>query len=309
MVIPSQINNFNKNNMDKIFKIYKIDFPSGKVYIGQTVNTRRRWREHIRDAALGSTLKVHCAIRKYKTTLSCFSIIQDNIRTQKEANQLEIFYISKYDSFKNGYNSTPGGENGGQIFGENHPQAKLSDEQVLEIRQIRYSKQFTLKEVYEFYKEDMSYSGFQKIWNYETRLNIGLELDSPELHKFYRSFTKTSGENHGNSKLSDEEVINLRNKYFIEGISMNSLYVDYKDKYSLSGFRKIISGASYSHIPIPKQSNKCKKKERLNRDQVLMIREKYNSGIKIKDIIHTWFPEYSESAIYLIATKQRYKNY
>lgn len=40
-----------------------------------------------------------------------------------------------------------------------------------------------------------------------------------------------------------------------------------------------------------------------------MIREKYNSGIKIKDIIHTWFPEYSESAIYLIATKQRYKNY
>lgn len=112
----------------------------------------------------------------------------------------------------------------------------------------------------------MSYSGFQKIWNYETRLNIGLELDSPELHKFYRSFTKTSGENHGNSKLSDEEVINLRNKYFIEGISMNSLYVDYKDKYSLSGFRKIISGASYSHIPIPKQSNKCKKKERLNRD-------------------------------------------
>lgn len=31
--------------------------------------------------------------------------------------------------------------------------------------------------------------------------------------------------------------------------------------------------------------------------------------MKISEIIKEWFPDYSESSIYLIATKQRYKNY
>lgn len=95
---------------------------------------------------------------------------------------------------KDGYNSTPGGNSGGQMTGEDHPNAILSDKEILTIRQIRYSRKYTLKEVYEFYKSEMSYAGFEKIWNYEIRQKVGKELDSKELHTFYRSFTKTLGE-------------------------------------------------------------------------------------------------------------------
>ena len=52
---------------------------------------------------------------------------------------------------KNGYNSTAGGDNGFQKKGEEHPQAKLSDLQVLEIRKIRASKLYTMEEVFNFY--------------------------------------------------------------------------------------------------------------------------------------------------------------
>lgn len=39
-------------------------------------------------------------MRKYKTTLENFSIIEDNILSKEEANAREIYYIELYDSFK-----------------------------------------------------------------------------------------------------------------------------------------------------------------------------------------------------------------
>lgn len=295
--------------MDKIFKIYKIQFPNGKVYIGQTCNYYKRCREHLREAIIGNQLKVYRAIRKYSITINNFSIIEDNIFTQEEANQKEINYIKQFNSMDDGYNSAPGGNSGWQKSGEEHPNAILPDSEILTIRQIRHSCKYTLKEIYEFYKNEMSYSGFEKIWNYEIRQEVGKDLDSEELHIFYKSFTKTLGEAHGNSKITDKEVIDLRNKYYVDGISMNELYINYKDVYTLSGFRKIISGASFAHLPMPIQSSKCTKKQKLSKEDVLLIRQKYQEGLKIKEIINNWFPSYSESSIYLIATKQRYKNY
>lgn len=294
--------------MNKIFKIYKIEFPSNKVYIGQTCDYKSRWREHLLDAASGIQRKVYNAMRKYKTTLENFSIIEDNILSKEEANAREIYYIELYDSFKNGYNSTPGGD-GFQLYGENHPMAKLSDEQILNIRIIRASKLYTMSEVYKFYETEMSYNGFEKIWNYETRKEIGEEYNTEELHKFYKKFTKTVGQAHGNSKLTNEQVIEIRNKYWVDGIKMEDIWEDFKDLYSLSGFRKVVLGSTYKNVPMPQQTEKCSYKKKLTKEQVLLIREKYESGMKITEIIEKWFPNYSESAIYLIATRQRYKNY
>lgn len=247
-------------------------------------------------------------MRKYKTTLENFSIIEDNILSKEEANAREIYYIELYNSFKNGYNSTPGGD-GFQLYGENHPMAKLSDEQILNIRIIRASKLYTMSEVYKFYETEISYNGFEKIWNYETRKEIGEEYNTEELHKFYKKFTKTVGQAHGNSKLTNEQVIEIRNKYWVDGIKMEDIWEGFKDLYSLSGFRKVVLGSTYKNVPMPQQTEKCSYKKKLTKEQVLLIREKYESGMKITEIIEKWFPNYSESAIYLIATRQRYKNY
>lgn len=297
--------------MDTIFKIYKIQFPNEKVYIGQSKNYKNRWREHLREAIKGNDLKVYRAMRKYNITIEAFSIIEDNITTQDEVNVREIYYIQEYDSIKNGYNIAEGGQQGNGLKGEDHPNHILSDDQILEIREIRASKLYTMKEVYSFYDDLMSYSGFQKIWLYESRPDIASELNTQELRDFYSVDKRAmQGENHFLSKLTTEEVIKVRNQYWVEGLEMKEIYENYKDKYSLSGFRKIVLGNTYKDIPMPEKSNKCKKKkDKLTKEQVLFIREKYDSGVKIMEIIKNWFPDYKEPSIYLIATRQRYKNW
>lgn len=297
--------------MEKIFKIYKIQFPNGKVYIGQSVNHKNRWREHLREATKGNDLKVYKAMRKYNITIEAFSIIEDNITSQDEANTKEIYYIKEFNSIKNGYNITEGGQCGNGLHGECHPNHILTDDQIKEIREIRASKIYTMKEVYAFYDDLMSYSGFQKIWLYESRPEIASELNTQELRNFYSIDKRTmKGEKHFLSKLTTEEVIKVRNQYWVEGLEMKEIYENYKDMYSLSGFRKIVLGNTYTDIPMPEKSNKCKKKkDKLTKEQVLFIREKYDSGIKIMEIIKNWFPDHKEPSIYLIATKQRYKNW
>ena len=307
MIIPNQTLNMNK---EKVYKIYKISFPSKKVYIGQTYDIKKRWREHLTDT-IKEDFKISRALRKYKTTIDCFEVIEDNILTQEEANAREIYWISFYDSYKNGYNSTIGGSKNFQPRGENHIRAILNDVELLELRKLRASKKYTFNQIYEFYKDDMSYSGLEKLWNYESRKDIGTEYNTPELLEFYiKDHRQCIGETHGNSKLTNEQVIDIRNRYYVKGDKTSEIYEDYKNLYSLSGFRKIISGETYSNIPIPEKSNKCKKKQsKLSKEDIIYIRKLYNEDhLKIMDIIRTYYPDKMESVISNIVHNRTYKN-
>lgn len=296
--------------MDRTHKIYKIQFPNEKVYIGQTLDVKTRWREHLREAALGNNTKVYRAMRKYHTDITCFSVIEDSIITLEESNAKEIYYINLYNSWKHGYNSNSGGGNTEHLTGEKHPMAVLTDQELLELRQIRASKLYTIQQVFEFYKDRLSFSGFQKCWNYETRTEIASELNTKELSLFYKLDKRNCiGESHGNSKLSNDEVVDIRNKYWVEGIKMKDIWEPYKELYSLSGFRKIVLGQTFTNVPIPNKSSLCKKKENLTKEEVLFIRQKYNEGFKVMEIIRQWFPNKSESSISLIVHNKRYTNY
>lgn len=293
--------------MSKIFSIYKIQFPNGKVYIGQSCNIHNRWREHLREAALGNETKVYRAMRKYHVIIDNFSILESNILTQEEANAKEIYYISQYDSWHNGYNCNSGGGNTEHIKGENHPNAILSDLELEELRKIRASKIYTIQQVFEFYKDRISYSGFDKCWNYETREEIASELNTPELSKFYKLDKRNCiGEKHGNSKLTNDQVVDIRNQYWVQGIKMKDIWYPYKELYSLSGFRKIVLGQTYTNIPMPQKSSLCKKPNKLTDTEVTFIREKYTEGFKVMDIIRNWFPHISEPTISCIVHNKRH---
>ena len=93
--------------------IYKHTSPSGKIYIGQTmqVNPQVRWQ-------YGNGYKAHNtifyqAIKKYGWHNFTHEIIEADILTQQEANEREMYWISFYDSFRNGYNATQGGNSVG----------------------------------------------------------------------------------------------------------------------------------------------------------------------------------------------------
>lgn len=92
---------------------------TGKHYIGQTVQEfKNRKRDHIKSALnpkdLGYDYHFHRAIRKYGEDKFVWDIIEtiessDLKNLGETLDILETSYIEKYDSYKNGYNSTPGG--------------------------------------------------------------------------------------------------------------------------------------------------------------------------------------------------------
>lgn len=85
--------------------VYKITNKiNGKVYIGQTSRTlKARWEQHIRNTNKGTKTKFYNALRKYGAdnfTVETLCRAYSN----EELNDLEIYYIHKYDSIRTGYN-------------------------------------------------------------------------------------------------------------------------------------------------------------------------------------------------------------
>lgn len=97
------------------FKIYKItNIVNKKVYIGQTSKSiKKRWSEHKANAGKDETY-FHHAIAKYGSDNFTIEEI-DSCDTKYEADKLEAFWISFFNSNdrKYGYNRTAGG--GGAI--------------------------------------------------------------------------------------------------------------------------------------------------------------------------------------------------
>lgn len=94
--------------------IYRYVSPSGKSYIGQTTDEQKR-RNCFNDRKYYSGRKMDNAIKKYGAENFAYEVLYRNeYSTMDEAiadlNRKEREYISKFDSYHNGYNMTLGGE-------------------------------------------------------------------------------------------------------------------------------------------------------------------------------------------------------
>lgn len=97
----------------KEYTLYKLIFPNGKVYIGQTINFTKRMRGHKNDSNNLNRIKKNCyvnnAIRKFGwdnvDKVIILTCLEDKI------DSLEKEYISKYNSTNRdyGYNREDGG--------------------------------------------------------------------------------------------------------------------------------------------------------------------------------------------------------
>jgi len=92
--------------------IYKVQFPNGKVYIGQTKDTlEKRRKNHWNDASYelkkNIHYKFHDALLKHGFSPNNDQLewyIIDSANSIEEALQKEASYIEQYDSINNGYN-------------------------------------------------------------------------------------------------------------------------------------------------------------------------------------------------------------
>lgn len=96
--------------MKKIGLIYTVyNTVTNKYYVGQTVQTlKERKRQHYKFAKSKMNYKFSNTLNKYDSNVFNWEIVENNILIDN-LNDKEIFYIQKYNSFKKGYNSTPGG--------------------------------------------------------------------------------------------------------------------------------------------------------------------------------------------------------
>lgn len=100
---------FGEDNMIVYIATNKVN---GKSYIGQTVFTlKKRKTKHIYDTLNdNSHCYFHRAIHKYGAKNFIWKILS-TVENIDILNKLETFWIQYYNSFKNGYNSTSGGNN------------------------------------------------------------------------------------------------------------------------------------------------------------------------------------------------------
>ena len=110
------------NHLDAVKKvrgIYKVtNKVNGKVYIGQSVDIGRRWREHM---TAKDGIYFHKAIQKYGVENFEWEVIE---QCKKDLDEREIYWIEYYDSFNKGYNCTKGGDSGPVLRGEDNPNWK-----------------------------------------------------------------------------------------------------------------------------------------------------------------------------------------
>lgn len=225
--------------------IYKATFPSGKVYIGQTIRSLNKRINKHNSAALNKKSKeynyaIARAIRKYGKENVIWDILYNNV-LYKDLNKLEIKTISNHNSFENGYNLTTGGNSNficspktiekisKAVKGRKHSeeskrkmseaQKNRSDETRRKISEGQKGRKHSEKS-----KKKMSESSKNKCHSEETKLKIS---------------KANSGENNKNAKLNLIQVEEIRSKYKENTHTQRKLYEEYN--VSKSTISKIIN--------------------------------------------------------------------
>lgn len=91
--------------MGFIYKIWNEE--NDKLYIGQTsVGIKARWSSHLKNYLTNNAV-IYRAMRKYGAGV--FHIEEIEECENSKLNEREKYWIEYYDSYQNGYNSTPGG--------------------------------------------------------------------------------------------------------------------------------------------------------------------------------------------------------
>lgn len=144
------------------------------------------------------------------------------------------------------------------------------------------------------------------------------ELDEAEMYfiNYYKTkgengYNKTDGgesnpmigEHNGNSKMTNEDVYNIRESY-ANGELKHKVYEQYRDKISINTFSDIWIGKTWKHIHCDVYTDSNKKFQRTNRDykkshekqrvlsdeQILHIRDCKNNGLQRKYVHDTFYP-------------------
>ena len=223
---------------------------NGKKYVGQSLSIESRFNSHknchLNERYNGYDTKFYRALRKYGFDNFDFCVLEEC--SKEELNNREKYYISLFDSFNSGYNSSDGGETVGNGSGENHHQAALTEVQILEIKELLREGGKTQKSIAELY--DTTQSNISQINLRRRWAGIG-DYSYPIVCGKHKP---KSGETNGVSILTDKEVLSIRQRY--EKETGRQIFETYKDRMSYVSFERALTGRTYKNLPIYKKKQK-----------------------------------------------------
>lgn len=180
---------------------------NGKMYHGQTIkeNINDRWIKYKNLNCKGQP-KLYNALKKYGWDNFLAETINATPQNQKQLDDLEIFYISEFDSFHNGYNSNEGGH-GGKLSEETKrkisnslkgkPRSKEAIRKFIKTRTGSHHSEETKRKMSNVVKGEKSYM-FGKHMSDETKKKISNALiNIPRPNKVKRKISESSlGKHH-----------------------------------------------------------------------------------------------------------------
>ena len=229
-----------------IYKITEKENPK-MFYVGKSNDIERRFKEHKTKTYEQSRIPFDGYIKEKGIDAFTYEILEEC--SIEELSEREKYWVDKLDAKASG-NKFEGGLR--DVVGSHNPNAKLTEEDVKKIR-IAYNNHKRQKDVYEEYKNIITFQSFQNVWQGRSWSHIMPEVFTEENKQYYKT-EQSKGEQGTGAKFTNEEVINIRKRYVNE--SAKNIYNDYKDRVSYQTFQQILWGRYYSELPIYKKKEK-----------------------------------------------------
>lgn len=153
------------------------------------------------------------------------------------------------------------------LQGENHPRAKLSDQEVLNIR-YRYKEGESIKKIWEDYKK-----------LYPNIVTFKRIVFGNSYKKVYNPIKQEDKRKLENSPLK-EEIIDMRKKYYVDNMKILDIYNSYSGKYDKTVISNICRRKTYNNVKDNIPDLRKRKNYRLTNEEVIKIRFLYDNNIK-----------------------------
>lgn len=209
---------------------------NGKQYIGQSTNIQKRWYDHRTKSMHPRKLDefrslLYIDIRKYGFENFEIEILEEC--EKEELKEREIYWINKLNTYEDGYNNTPGGNEPCESQTHHltdHGRARLTIGEVKMCR-IAYQEGKGSREIYEkYFKNKLTYEGFQKMWHGKTWKEV-----MPEVFEYNP---------HPAQKVTEKDIKDIRKRYD-NGESIRAIARDYTGKLGYGTIYNIAHRVTY----------------------------------------------------------------